>query len=179
MYKSVWLPKKFKCVRRNSWIPWLCLFIYSSLGSSKQSTIAVYLDFLKAFDTVNHDILMSKFLHNGVIGKVDGLKEVWAVRIPTKTKYSSKGRWRHMAWKSLTNIGRFVDKFSPIRFKYIKNEIYKTIFFRTRNFTLTCTELWSVIIFVENVLGCCRRYWRSASYMPVIGSSNTCGPKYF
>ena len=49
--------------------------------------------------------------------------------------------------------------------KYIKT------FFRTRNFTLTCTELWSVIIFVENVLGCCRRYWRSASYLPVIVSA--------
>ena len=32
-------------------------YVYSSLDK-KQSTIAVYLDFSKAFDTVNHEILM-------------------------------------------------------------------------------------------------------------------------
>ena len=42
-------------------------YVYSSLDS-KQSTIAVYLDFSKAFDTVNHNILMSKLLHNGIRG---------------------------------------------------------------------------------------------------------------
>ena len=61
MCKSVWLPQKFKYFRRNYWIPWLLL-------DSKQSTIAVYLNFSKAFDTVNHNILMSKLLHNGVRG---------------------------------------------------------------------------------------------------------------
>ena len=34
-------------------------YVYSSLDE-KQRTIAVYLDFSKAFDTVNHEILMSK-----------------------------------------------------------------------------------------------------------------------
>ena len=34
-------------------------YVYSSLDK-KQSTIAAYLDFSMAFDTVNHDILMSK-----------------------------------------------------------------------------------------------------------------------
>ena len=42
-------------------------YIYLSLDK-KQSTIAEYLDFSKAFDTVNHDMLMSKFQHNGVRG---------------------------------------------------------------------------------------------------------------
>ena len=42
-------------------------YVYSSLDS-KQSTIAVYLNFSKAFDTVNHNIFMSKLLHNGVRG---------------------------------------------------------------------------------------------------------------
>ena len=41
--------------------------VYSSLDK-KQSTIAVYLDFPKAFDTVNHEILMSKLQHNGIRG---------------------------------------------------------------------------------------------------------------
>ena len=42
-------------------------YVYSSLDS-KQNTIAVYLDFSKAFDTVNHNILISKLLHNGIRG---------------------------------------------------------------------------------------------------------------
>ena len=42
-------------------------YVYLSL-ESKQSTIAVYLNFSKAFDRVNHNISMSKLLHNGVRG---------------------------------------------------------------------------------------------------------------
>ena len=42
-------------------------YVQSSLDN-KQSTIAVYLDFSKAFGRVNHDILMSKLLHNGICG---------------------------------------------------------------------------------------------------------------
>ena len=42
-------------------------YVYSSLDK-KQSTIAEYLDFSKAFDTVNHEILMSKLQHNGIRG---------------------------------------------------------------------------------------------------------------
>ena len=46
--------------------------VYSSLDS-KQSTIAVYLDISKAFNTVNHNILMSELLHNGVRGAMNAL----------------------------------------------------------------------------------------------------------
>ena len=42
-------------------------YVHSSLDK-KQSTIAVYLDFSKAFDTVNHEILMRKLQHNGIRG---------------------------------------------------------------------------------------------------------------
>ena len=42
-------------------------YVDSSLDS-KLSTIAVYLDFSKVFDTVNHNILMNKLLHNFVRG---------------------------------------------------------------------------------------------------------------
>ena len=41
---------------------------YSLLLDNKQSTIAVYLDFSKTFDSVNHNILMSKLLHNVIRG---------------------------------------------------------------------------------------------------------------
>ena len=42
-------------------------YVYWSLDK-KQSTIAVYLDFSKTFNTVNRDILMSKLQPNGIRG---------------------------------------------------------------------------------------------------------------
>ena len=42
-------------------------YVYSSLDK-KQSIIAVYLNFSKVFDTVNHEILMSKLQHNCIRG---------------------------------------------------------------------------------------------------------------
>ena len=42
-------------------------YVYSSFDN-KPSTMVVYLDFSKAFDIVNHDILMSKLPNNGISG---------------------------------------------------------------------------------------------------------------
>ena len=42
-------------------------YVDSSLDK-KQSTLAVYLDIRKAFDTVNHETLMSMLHHNGIRG---------------------------------------------------------------------------------------------------------------
>ena len=114
------------------------------------------------------------------IPKVNGLKEICATRIPTKTKYSSK-KAGDVTWTEKCKQTSSDRSINLVPFVWSIYKIMKYIepFFRTRNFTWTCTELWSVIIFVENVLGCCRRYWRSAPYLPVISSSSTCGPKYF
>ena len=32
------------------------------------STVAIFIDFLKAFDAVNHDILIQKLIHYGIMG---------------------------------------------------------------------------------------------------------------
>ena len=64
MYKSVWLPQNSNT--SDAIIEFLD-YVYSSLDK-RQSTIAVYLDFSKAFDTVNNEILMSKLQHNGIRG---------------------------------------------------------------------------------------------------------------
>ena len=59
-------------------------YVYSSLDS-RQSTIAVYLDFSKAFNTVNHNTLMSKLLHNGV----RGVMQHWFESYLSNRKYVS------------------------------------------------------------------------------------------
>ena len=65
MYKSIWLPQK-NSNTSDAIIAFLD-YVYSSLDN-KQSTIAVYLDFSKAVDTVNYEILMNTLLHNGIRG---------------------------------------------------------------------------------------------------------------
>ena len=59
--------------------------VYSSLDS-KQSTIAVYLNFSKVFNTVNHNVLMSKLLHNGVRGVMQHWFESY---LPNRKQYIS------------------------------------------------------------------------------------------
>lgn len=43
--------------------------------------------------------------------------------------------------KSANNIGRFLDKTSPIRFKCLKTMKHTKTFFQTRHFTRTCKVL--------------------------------------
>ena len=62
--------------------------VYSSLDS-KQSTIAVYLDFSKAFNTVNRNILMSKLLHNGVKGVMQHWFESYLTSFSLVFKFTS------------------------------------------------------------------------------------------
>ena len=62
------------------------LIMFYSLLDSKQSTIAVYLDFSKAFGTVNHDILMSKLLHNGIS---DVMQSLFKSHLSNKKQYVS------------------------------------------------------------------------------------------
>ena len=65
MHKSVWLSQK-KSNTSDAIIEFLD-YVYSSLDSN-QSSISLYLVLSKAFNTVNHDILMRKFLHKTITG---------------------------------------------------------------------------------------------------------------
>ena len=107
------------------------------------------------------------------------LNEVHATPIPTKL--STLWKACDVTWPEKCKQTSAESSISSVPFVlniYKKWNIWK-LFFRTRNFSWTYKELWSVIIFVDEVFGCSRRYWRSVSYLPVIGSSSTYGPKYF
>ena len=96
-------------------------YVYSSLDS-KQSTIAVYLDFSKAFDTVNHNILMSKILHNSVRGVMQHWFESY---LSNRKQYVSIKNCS----SSISNITLCVLQGSvlgPVLFLLYVNEMYKS-----------------------------------------------------
>ena len=93
MYKSVWLSQKFEYY--NAIIEFLG-YVYSSLESN-QSTIGVYIDFSKSFDTVNHNILMSKLMRNGVRGAMQHWFESY---LSNRKQYVSIKNWS----SSISNI---------------------------------------------------------------------------
>ena len=97
MYKLVWLPQKFKYFTCNYWIPWLCLFIVRQQAEHHCCISRC----LKSIRQSNHNILMSKPLHNGV----RGVMQHWA------ESYLSN-RKQHLL---MTN--------QKVQFLYVKNYI--------------------------------------------------------
>ena len=84
-----------------------------------------------------------------------------------------------MNWKcKQTSADSSVSPVTLVLNKYINCEIYKHFFPNTKYY-LICNGFWGAILFVEKVFVYWRPWWQSASYLLVIGSSRTYGPKYF
>ena len=97
-------------------------YVYSSLDS-KQSTIAVYQDISKGFDTVNHNILMSKLLHNGIRGVMQHWFESY---LSNRKQYVSIKNCS----SSISNITLGVPQCSvlgPVLFLLSINGMYKSL----------------------------------------------------
>ena len=80
----------------------LCVSIVSTLEQAKQekkSSYCIFLDFAKAFDTVNHEILLSKLNHHGITGSSHKLFETYLSNCVQQTEIngilSEKGVIKH------------------------------------------------------------------------------------
>ena len=94
----------------------------SSSWDSKQSTIAVYLDFSKTFDTVNHNILISKLLHYGVRGV---MQHWFESHLSNRKQYVSIKNYSSF----MSNIKLGVPQgsvFRPVVFLLYINDVYRS-----------------------------------------------------
>ena len=81
-------------------------YVYSSLDS-KQSTIALYLDFSKAFDTVNHNILMSLMIIDEHIDEFDDYWWTywWVLMVGTQALYRQVGNSHNCSATTVAVVG--------------------------------------------------------------------------
>ena len=104
-------------------------YVYSSLDK-KQSTLALYLDFLKLFDTVNHEILMSKLQHNGIRGvMLSWVKSYLCRKQYRKETYRKQYVSVKNSSSSMSNITLGVTQgsvFGPVHFLLYINDMHRS-----------------------------------------------------